>query len=662
MESDRLFSRGNILLILLGIGGLLVFIFLNDVVFPQSAIDLRLSRDEITGLAEEFLTKQSIDKTGYTKEIVLGADDDASVYLSRCLGIQGTNALVREGKVPIWRWELRYFKPLQKKEYNLYITPEGKLIGFKVLLPEAEPGANLIIDDAEVIARAFLSSVFQIDDKWQLVEKSSTKRDARTDHLFVWENSSKILGDEGKLRVKVEVAGDKVSTFNWFLKVPEKFLRDYQTQRSYGSFLGMISALLIIVLVFTGIIIFLRSFRSAIVPIKYPLIVGIIVAVALILANINSIPSIMMDYNTASSMMSFIFSQVLKVIISALVFGLAVLIAVAIGDLYGRQYLPGRYTVIDSFRKGRIFTRPLAFSSLRGLSIAFIFIGGQILFYFLMTRKFGVWFPAENQYSDVYGTILPFLAPLTISIVAGISEEYIFRLFSVVLLKKIFRYLIISAVISSAIWALGHSTYAVYPVYIRGIELTIFGTLLFFFFWRYGLMTVIIAHYSIDAFYIGYPLLLAHSKYFFISGLIVMLLAVLPLISIAFIRRREVAIDIPVPPITLDGLGKWVSNFIKGDAPVSERRKLVITVIDKIFGGTPRSIDELSGRIIAILRLLWGVKAEPVSKEAVEIKITAKADEQTLKNISEILSGLTVGSMSVSVQMTDKLEIVIKGA
>jgi len=661
MERDRLFSRGNILLIALGIGGLLVFIFLNDVVFTQSAIDLRLSREEITKVAEDFLNKQNIDKTGYTKGMVLGADDDASVYLSKCLGIRGTNALVREGKVPIWRWEIRYFKPLQKKEYNLYITPEGKLIGFNVLLPEAEAGANMTIDEAEIIAQTFLSSIFQIDESWQLVEKSSTKRDARTDHLFVWENSSQIFGDEGKLRVKVEVAGDKVSTFNWFLKVPEKFLREYQTQRSYGSFLGMISALLIIILVFTGIIFFLRSFRSEIVQIKYPLIVAIIVAVALILANINSIPSIMMEYNTASSMMSFIFSQVLKAIISALVFGLAVLIAVAIGDLYGRQYLPGRYGVIDSFRKGRIFTRPLAFSSMRGLCIAFIFIGGQILFYFLLTRKFGVWFPAENQYSDVYGTLLPFLAPLTVSIVAGVSEEYIFRLFSVVLLKKIFKFVIISAIIASAIWALGHSTYAVYPVYIRGIELTIFGTLLFYFFWRYDLMTVIIAHYSVDAFYIGYPLLMAHSKYFFISGLIVILLALLPLMSIAFIRRKEEVVEIPIPPITLDGLGKWVSTFIKSGAPLSDRRRLIITVIEQTFGGVPKNIDELSGRLMAILRLLWQVKAEPISRSTNENKITAKVDEQTLKNINEILSGLSIGNMNVNIQGVEKIEIIVRG-
>ncbi|MGQ9707179.1 MAG: CPBP family intramembrane glutamic endopeptidase [bacterium] len=661
MERDRLFSRGNILLIVLGIGGLLIFIFLNDIVFPQSAIDLKLSREEITEIAEDFISKQEIDKEGYTKVIILGADDDASVYLSKCLGIQGTNILVRDGRVPVWRWEVRYFKPLQKKEYIIYITPEGKLIGFRAFLPEAEEGANLTIGEAEIVANSFLLEVFPIDEKWELVEKSSTKREKRTDHLFVWENKSQVLGDEGRLRVKIEVAGDKISAFNWFLKIPEKFLRDYQTQKSYGSFLSMISALLIIILVFTGIIVFLKSFRSAIIPIKYPLVVGIIIAVSLILTNLNSIPMIMMDYNTTSSMMSFIFSQVLKVVISALVFGLAVLIAVAIGDLYGRQFLPGRYSAIDSFRKGKIFTRPLAFSSLRGLSVAFIFIGGQILFYFLLTRKFGVWFPAENQYSDVYGTVLPFLAPLTISIIAGVSEEYIFRLFSVVLLKKVFKFLLFSAIVASAIWALGHSTYAVYPVYIRGIELTIFGTLLFYFFWRYDLMTVIIAHYSIDAFYIGYPLLQAHSKYFFISGLIVMLLALLPLISIAFIRRREDVFEIPVPPITLDGLGKWAMAYIKSEAPIGERRKFISEIINKTFGETPKNIDEFCGRVMAILKLLWGVKAEPISKEADEIKIAVRTDEQTMRYINEIISGVMVEGMNVSIQLTDKLEIIIRG-
>lgn len=657
MERDRLLSRGNILLILLAVAGFMVYLLLNDVVFPSSAIDLKVSREEVFRIADDFFEDYGVNTLGYKRVIVLGADDNANAYLSKQLGIEGANRLVREGEVPIWRWELRYFKPLQKKEYNLYITPDGRLVKFSMLLPEDEKGANLTIDEAEEIALGFLKSVFPIDEGWIAVERSSTKHDARTDHVFVWENKAKTYGEEGRLRVSVEVAGNKVSKFFWYLKVPEKFLRDYQTQMSYGSFLALISALLTVILVVVGVVIFLRSFRAGIIPTRYPLIVAIIVAVALILAYTNDIPRMLMEYDTTSSMVSFIFTQIFRTVMVAIFIGIGVMIAVSIGDLYGRKYLPGRFSTIDTFRKGRVFTRELALSSLRGLCVAFIFIGGQVLFYLLMVKKFGVWFPAENEYSDVYGTIFPFIAPLTISIVAGVMEEYVFRLFSVVLLKRVFRYLVIGALISSAIWALAHSTYAVYPVYIRGIELTIFGMLMFYFFFRYNLMTVIIAHYTIDAFYIGYPLLKANSTYFFVSGIIVMSLALLPLISLAFIRRRAEIIDIPTPTLTLDGLGRWVSAFIRGDSPLDERRRMLTTIIQSTFEKDVQNIDELAGRLITILNIIWNVKAQPTLKRDNEIAMVAKSDENTMKEIDDVISGLRVGSFTVQTDLTEKLEI-----
>lgn len=133
---------------------------------------------------------------------------------------------------------------------------------------------------------------------------------------------------------------------------------------------------------------------------------------------------------------------------------------------------------------------------------------------------------------------MPFLTPLTISLVAAISEETIYRLFGISLFKKLTRSTFLALVIPAAIWAFGHSNYPVFPVYIRGIELTIAGTLLGLVFLHYGLVTCIVAHYVIDAVALGMPLVGSGNTSYMISGLVVIGLALLPgLIGLVAGRR-----------------------------------------------------------------------------------------------------------------------------
>ena len=136
--------------------------------------------------------------------------------------------------------------------------------------------------------------------------------------------------------------------------------------------------------------------------------------------------------------------------------------------------------------------------------------------------------PSESPYSNILSTSFPFLFPLTTSLTAAVSEEFISRLFSISLLKKYLKSTFFALFIPAIIWAFGHSSYAVYPVYIRGIELTIGGMLFGYFFIRYGLMTCIIGHYVVDAVFLSIPLLRSENNYFLILGIAVIALAAVP--------------------------------------------------------------------------------------------------------------------------------------
>ena len=92
------------------------------------------------------------------------------------------------------------------------------------------------------------------------------------------------------------------------------------------------------------------------------------------------------------------------------------------------------------------------------------------------------------------------------------------------------------------IWAFGHSNYPVFPVYIRGIELTIAGLIFGIAFLRLGLLTCIVAHFVIDAVQIGIPLLSSGNSGYVISGIIVMGIALVPaLLGLAGRRSMQAA-------------------------------------------------------------------------------------------------------------------------
>ena len=116
--------------------------------------------------------------------------------------------------------------------------------------------------------------------------------------------------------------------------------------------------------------------------------------------------------------------------------------------------------------------RSFFFASIRGYSLGFFFLGYITLFYMIGRKYLGVFLPAEGPYSNLLGMYLPWLAPLTISLLAAVSEEYVSRLFSISFLKRYIKWTPAALIIPAAIWAFGHSTYPVFPVYVRGIELT----------------------------------------------------------------------------------------------------------------------------------------------------------------------------------------------
>jgi hypothetical protein len=115
---------------------------------------------------------------------------------------------------------------------------------------------------------------------------------------------------------------------------------------------------------------------------------------------------------------------------------------------------------------------------------------------------------------------------------ASLNEEINFRLFGISFAKKYLRSSFLAVLLASVIWGMGHTLYAIFPVWFRIIEVSLIGLLYGFILIRFGIIPLIVAHYLFDVFWCSAAYLLGKSSpYLFYSSVgllgIPLLLAVL---------------------------------------------------------------------------------------------------------------------------------------
>jgi len=82
----------------LGVLGLILFVSFYDQAFPSAAIDLSLSRAEITERAVSYMTSLGYELDDYKYALTFSQGSWASLYLQRTLGIPETNRLIQIGR------------------------------------------------------------------------------------------------------------------------------------------------------------------------------------------------------------------------------------------------------------------------------------------------------------------------------------------------------------------------------------------------------------------------------------------------------------------------------------------------------------------------------------------------------------------------------------
>lgn len=591
----------DILIAILGIAGTVIFFSFYERALPSASVDVTISRSQAEQIATEYLNQLGYAPQSYKFSLSFSGASSPLYYLQRTLGVEEFNLRMAEEGWPLYYWNARWFKPMEKEEFYIYLKPDGEFMGLSHIIKEDAPGAQVSQDEAGGIAEDFLSKYAGwVPSNWEQVEAASEARSGgRVDHTFEWKSRTFSAG-EAELRYTVNVQGDQVGRVNHWIKVPESFTRQYASERNFAGFLEGI-AFFLGVMGFTvagsfGIILVRPDGRRALWPAL--LVGGISLA-----AYLNFIPLYPLSYDTTQDYTLFWVMGIVGAIFGAF-FYFALVFAAWVGGQALMKLAWPRHDRILARGPERWLT--FSRSAWRGLMFGGVQMGYVVLFYLLTSKYLSWWSPVTAEYGNLFATPFPFLYAFDIGLSAALTEELLFRLIGIAFFVWIFRkrHIWLALLVPGALWGFAHSGYVTYPIFVRGVELTFAGLFLGFIFLKFDLLTTIMSHFTYNMMIVGVLLLRSNEIYYQTSGWVVVLtLLALPLLPLLFwtLKRlrgnvRTLPEAMAVSPTVESDIEQLSATPVKADWPVllaqPNRTILCLRTKDEFVGFATGFVNE----------------------------------------------------------------------
>jgi len=505
-----LFSKDRSILILLsvlGIAGLWLFQWKERDVFPNASIDLSIGKSEILHLAENWAKRFGYEKKPVIKSITFNDYDDTKTFLEYELGNAQANELMRN-TIPVFYWYCGFRKPFDQETMDITISPNGKLFYFDYGLPNDKKIPSISHEAAEEKAFAFVNE----NTSWarqdcKMVADDTSERLNRTDHNFTWEYQKSEWHD-ARLRAYVEVSGNKLTSFNYYLHRPEQWDRNYSTIRSKNELLESIASIFYFLLYPIAAFIFLRGITKGNIRWKFALSVGGILALIHLLDTLNEFPTLLSSYSPESSFAAFIIKSIIYPLLGAPFLVMVAATLAGAGELIYRHLFPDKLALEKIFTPTGLRSKEVLFGLIAGLACFAVSLGYQISYYWI-GNHLHFWCPLEVGNYQVLSAYCPWFSAVSLGTFASTNEEILYRVLMLGLIKAVVRRFWLANLLQAVAWGFMHSNYPQQPCYARGLELTIEGMFDGWLLSRFGLFACIVSHYCFDAFQCVIPLLTA---------------------------------------------------------------------------------------------------------------------------------------------------------
>jgi hypothetical protein len=513
--------------------------------FPQAfsliSLDLTMDRQTALARADSLARARGWGPTGEVRTAAaFDLDFDAQTFVElEGGGPEAFQRLLRDGRFQAYTWQVRRFAPGEVRETEVRFTPAGQPYGFRERIPEEAPGPALDQVAALQVARQEAVRWAGPLEPWDLVESGQeTRATGRVDHTFTWERTDTDLG-EGRVRLRVAIAGDRPVEVTHYLQVPEAFTRRYARMRSANDAIasGALGAMLLIYgLCGVGVGLFVMMRRGRVLW-RPALIAGGIVAALQAAAFVNTLPLTWMQYDSAVPVQTFLATQGGLLLVVTVLTVLQIALTAAAAEALTRAAFPGHPQFWRLWSRQGAGSRTVA-----GLTVfGYLMIGldlAWIVGFSHATRNWqGWWNPSDLLVQpNLLATWWPWLGPVALALQAGFWEECLFRavpLAGAALLGDRFGrrglWLAGAMVLQALVFASGHANYPAQPAYARVVELILPSLVFGAVYLRAGLLPAIIMHFGYDLALMALPVFVSEAPGIWGSRVMVLAAGLLPL-------------------------------------------------------------------------------------------------------------------------------------
>jgi len=531
----------------------LVLRFFGDA-FSVLDLDVRMSRDQaIAGARQIAMDRRLLANPATEAAASFSGDNSVQTFVElEGGGKPALKPLLGPDEYSLYRWRVRLFTPGVESEAQVAFTSDGRPAGFFTKIPEAQPGPALSSDAARAIALETATRDWGVDlSRYRALSTSEIVRPGkRVDHEFIYERRKEFappVGD-GRLRLRLVVAGDRVVQLQRFFYVPEAFARRYEALRSANKTIAAFASYSAGLLYglggcLVGVIWLMRRRAVRWAPaMKWAALVAILGAGA----GLAGISQSWLDYDTATSASTHLYTRIGGAVIGGVFGWLALTVVFAAAEGLGRLAFAAHPQLWRAWRlpaatSGAIWGRTLAGYAWIGFDLAFI-----AAFYFVVQTYLGWWSPSDSLIDpNILGQKLPWLAPVATALQAGMMEEALFRAVPIAgaaLLGRRFgrekTFIGIALVLQAVIFGCAHATYPGQPAYARPVELFLPSLVWGLVYLRFGLIPGMLFHFGFDLVLMSMPLFVTDVPGLGIDRAIVVAALASPLIVLAIQRIR----------------------------------------------------------------------------------------------------------------------------
>lgn len=519
--------------------------------YPQlTFINLTVDRNTALKIANEYVSSIEPDLHEYKHAVTFNRSQSANRYLQKTIGFQKLNQFIKNYNFDLFYWSIEFFKEGDKEQYAVTISSRtGQIIGYAHQIEETAKIEIIPKPQAKIDAIEFLKNRFGFDPvNYEIKGDLTTIYDFRKDHTFAWQNNEVSIpwtesGGTGKLVISITVSGDQVLRFNYnTFQVPDDFNRDLAKKGNISDNLSVVVNIFN-TLFFISAVYYVVSRRNHLAmhtTKRFYILISIIVFLLSILGFFNTFESIVSSYVTTASYNAYLIRFFINALVGTLMSSFFVLMPGLSGELLHFEVFKDRRQ--GSFLRyihSTFFSREVAKAVFLGYLVFIILLGMQSLLLKLGQNYCGVWVE-YSWMTSLTTAYFPFLAAITLGFKASISEEILYRMFGISLGKKIFKNTAAAVIVSSLLWGFAHSTYPVYPMWFRAIEVSILGIFLSFVYLKYGFICVLVAHYVFDVFWHSTGYLFGEVHIFYLVSSIGVLILPLLFGIFAYLKNRSI--------------------------------------------------------------------------------------------------------------------------